>query len=155
MRYYSLNKQSPDVDFKEATIKGQAPDKGLYFPEHIPQIEQPFFDHIEQYTNEQIALRLIKPYVAGAMPDEELERIVQETLNFPIPLVAVQQPVYSLELFHGPTLAFKDVGARFMSRCLGYFAREQKGKVVVLVATSGDTGGAVAHGFYDVPGWKS
>jgi threonine synthase len=152
MRYYSLNKQSPDVDFKEATIKGQAPDKGLYFPEYIPYIEQFFFDNIEQYTNEEIALRLIKPYVAGTIPDSELERIVQETLNFSIPLVPVQQDIYSLELFHGPTLAFKDVGARFMSRCLGYFARERKEKVVVLVATSGDTGGAVAHGFYDVPG---
>jgi threonine synthase len=86
------------------------------------------------------------------MPESELQRIVTETINFPIPLVPVQEDIYSLELFHGPTLAFKDVGARFMSRCLGYFARERKEKVVVLVATSGDTGGAVAHGFYDVPG---
>lgn len=152
MRYYSLNKQSPDVDFKEATIRGQAPDKGLYFPEVIPEIEPSFFSDIEQYSNEEIAYRVIQPYVAGTMPESELQRIVAETINFPIPLVPVQEDIYSLELFHGPTLAFKDVGARFMSRCLGYFARERKEKVVVLVATSGDTGGAVAHGFYDVPG---
>jgi threonine synthase len=152
MKYYSLNKQSPDVDFKEATIKGQAPDKGLYFPEHIPTHEKAFFENINDYSNEEIAFRIIHPYVAGAIPDEELQKIVAETINFSIPLVPVNEQVYSLELFHGPTLAFKDVGARFMSRCLGYFARERSEKVVVLVATSGDTGGAVAHGFYNVPG---
>lgn len=152
MRYYSLNKQSPDVDFKEATIRGQAPDKGLYFPATIPVIEPAFLDNIEQHSNEAIAFRIIQPYVAGALPDKELQRIVAETVNFPLPLVRVQDDIYSLELFHGPTLAFKDIGARFMSRCLGYFARERKENVVVLVATSGDTGGAVAHGFYDVPG---
>jgi threonine synthase len=152
MKYYSLNKQSPDVDFKEATIKGQAPDKGLYFPDHIPVHEEPFFKNINDYSNEEIAFRIIQPYVAGTIPDDELHRIVAETINFSIPLVPVNEQVYSLELFHGPTLAFKDVGARFMSRCLGYFARERSDKVVVLVATSGDTGGAVAHGFYDVPG---
>lgn len=152
MKYYSLNKQSPDVDFKEATIKGQAPDKGLYFPEHIPVHEPAFFENIEQYSNEEIAFRLIHPYVAGAIPDEALRGIVAETINFSIPLVPVNDNIFSLELFHGPTLAFKDVGARFMSRCLGYFAHERSEKVVVLVATSGDTGGAVAHGFYDVPG---
>ncbi|WP_276484997.1 threonine synthase [Paraflavitalea pollutisoli] len=152
MRYFSLNKQSPDVGFKEATLQGQAPDKGLYFPDHIPVIEKEYFDKIEQYSNEDIAFRLLKPYVEGALPDEELARIVGETINFPIPLEKVREDIYSLELFHGPTLAFKDVGARFMSRCLGYFARERSERVVVLVATSGDTGGAVAHGFYDVPG---
>lgn len=152
MRYYSLNKQSPDVDFKEATIRGQAPDKGLYFPETIPVMEKAFYNNIEQYSNEEIAFRMIRPYVAGTMPDSELERIVTETINFPLPLVQVQDDMYALELFHGPTLAFKDVGARFMSRCLGHFAQERKEKVIVLVATSGDTGGAVAHGFYEVPG---
>lgn len=152
MKYYSLNKQSPEVDFKEATINGQAPDKGLYFPGQIPVHDAAFFRDINGYSNEEIAFRLIHPYVGGTIPDEELHRIVTETVSFPIPLVAVSDNIYSLELFHGPTLAFKDVGARFMSRCLGYFARERSEKVVVLVATSGDTGGAVAHGFYDVPG---
>jgi threonine synthase len=152
MKYYSLNKQSPDVDFKEATIKGQAPDKGLYFPHTIPVHEPAFFDNIAQYSNEEIAFRLIQPYVGGTIPDDTLHTIVKETINFPIPLVRVNESIFSLELFHGPTLAFKDVGARFMSRCLGHFAHERSEKVVVLVATSGDTGGAVAHGFYDVPG---
>jgi threonine synthase len=152
MRYYSLNGQSPIVDFKEATVKGQAPDKGLYFPEKIPVLEKSFFDNIENLSNEEIAFQIIAPYVVGSMPEPELRRIVAETINFPIPLVKVQEDIYSLELFHGPTLAFKDVGARFMSRCLGYFAKERQERVIVLVATSGDTGGAVAHGFYDVPG---
>lgn len=155
MKYYSLNKQSPVTNFREATIKGQAPDKGLYFPEKIPVIDREFFDKIEQYTNEEIAFRVIHPYVAGEISDPDLENIVRETINFPIPLVPVHNKVWSLELFHGPTLAFKDVGARFMSRCLGYFAKQGStgtGKVTVLVATSGDTGGAVAHGFYGVEG---
>ncbi|WP_205512214.1 threonine synthase [Longitalea arenae] len=152
MKYYSLNKQSPDVDFKEATIKGQAPDKGLYFPQTIPVHDPAFFENSWEYSNEEIAFRLIRPYIGGTIPDEALHGIVKETINFPIPLVPVSDRIFSLELFHGPTLAFKDVGARFMSRCLGYFAHERSEKVVVLVATSGDTGGAVAHGFYDVPG---
>lgn len=155
MKYYSLNKRSPVTDFREATIKGQAPDKGLYFPEKIPVAEPAFFENIEQYSNEEIAFRIIHPYVGGSIPDNDLQEIVNETINFPIPLVPVQDDIWSLELFHGPTLAFKDVGARFMSRCLGYFARQAGssfGKVTVLVATSGDTGGAVAHGFYDVEG---
>lgn len=152
MRYYSLNKQSPVVDFKEATIKGQAPDKGLYFPETIPQVNKNFIRDIENYTNEEIALEVIRPYVGDAIPEERLLKIVTETVNFPIPLVQISDTFFSLELFHGPTLAFKDVGARFMSRCLGYFVAGQDKKVTVLVATSGDTGGAVANGFYDVDG---
>lgn len=155
MKYYSLNKQSPETNFREATIKGQAPDKGLYFPEKIPAIESEFFEQIEKYSNEEIAFRVIHPYVGGTIPDADLQKIVSETINFDIPLVHVHDNIWSLELFHGPTLAFKDVGARFMSRCLGYFARQNGssfGKVTVLVATSGDTGGAVAHGFYNVEG---
>jgi threonine synthase len=152
MNYFSLNKQSPIVSFKEATISGQAPDKGLYFPETIPVLDAAFCNNLAAYSNEEIAFRVIQPYVGDTIPEADLRRIVQETINFPIPLVPVNDHTWSLELFHGPTLAFKDVGARFMSRCLGYFARERKEKVVVLVATSGDTGGAVAHGFYDVPG---
>lgn len=152
MNYYSTNKQSPLVNFKEATINGQAPDKGLYFPERIPRLHWNFINTIHQYSNEEIAFHIIKPYTGNTIPDEKLFQIVSETLCFPIPLVQVSGGIYSLELFHGPTLAFKDVGARFMSRCLGYFAGERSQKITVLVATSGDTGGAVAHGFYDVPG---
>lgn len=152
MKYYSTNKGSELVSFKQATIKGQAPDKGLYFPETIPQVDKRFIDVIEDLSNEEIAFRVIKPYVAGEINDEDLLKIVAETVNFTIPLVKVTEDIFSLELFHGPTLAFKDVGARFMSRCLGYFLKNENKKVTVLVATSGDTGGAVASGFYDVPG---
>jgi threonine synthase len=152
MKYYSLNKISPVVDFKEATIAGQAPDKGLYFPEFIPQVSKDLIKNIEQYSNEEIAYEVIRPYVGDAIPQEDLRRIAAESISFDIPLVQVSNNIYSLELFHGPTLAFKDVGARFMSRCLSYFAKDKREKITVLVATSGDTGGAVANGFYDVEG---
>ncbi|MGN6495511.1 MAG: threonine synthase [Agriterribacter sp.] len=152
MQYYSLNRQSPNVSFKEATIQGQAPDKGLYFPQSIPQLGKQWMDTIADKTNEQIAYDVIAPYAGEDIPADQLKRIVKETIDFPIPVVKVTDRIFSLELFHGPTLAFKDVGARFMSRCLGYFAKEKSEKVTVLVATSGDTGGAVANGFYGVEG---
>jgi threonine synthase len=152
MKYYSLNKQSPIVDFATATVSGQAPDKGLYFPERIPQVKKGLIDNIENYSHEAIAFEIIAPYIGDTIPKNELERIVNETVNFEIPLVKITDDIFSLELFHGPTLAFKDVGARFMSRCLGYFAKDYKEKVVVLAATSGDTGGAVANGFHNVEG---
>ncbi len=152
MLYYSLNKNAPVVDFKTATIAGQAPDKGLYFPQSIPQVNKKLLNDIENYSNAAIAYEVIKPFVGDVIPDDLLKNIVEETVNFDIPLVQNTDSIYSLELFHGPTLAFKDIGARFMSRCLGYFAKEKTEKIVVLVATSGDTGGAVANGFYDVPG---
>jgi threonine synthase len=151
LNYYSLNKQSPIISFKEATIRGQAPDKGLYFPEKIPQVDKDLIKNIGELSNEEIAYKIIRPYVGETIPEEHLYGIVKETINFPLPLIKVTDSIYSLELFHGPTLAFKDVGARFMSRCLGYFVGAGK-KVTVLVATSGDTGGAVANGFYGVDG---
>jgi len=162
MKYYSTNKQSPPVDFREATINGQAPDKGLYFPESIPVFDKLLFSEIEKYTMEEIAFIVMKPYVGGLIPEKKLLQIVRDSVNFPMPLVKVDDSIYSLELFHGPTLAFKDVGARFMSRCLGYFVKNGEVSVerprmkyqpiTVLVATSGDTGGAVANGFYKVSG---
>ena len=152
MNYYSLNNQSPIVDFKAATIKGQAPDKGLYFPEYIPKFPNGFVQKIEHLTKEEIAFTTIQPFIGNAIPTGILENIVAETVNFDFPLVRVNDDVFSLELFHGPTLAFKDVGARFMSRCLGYFVKGNDKAVTVLVATSGDTGGAVANGFFDVEG---
>jgi threonine synthase len=152
MKFYSTNKQSPLVDFKDATVNGQAPDKGLYFPETIPVIEKELIEGIEKYSNEEIAFKVIAPYVGESIPGDKLMQIVKETISFPIPLVPINDTIAALELFHGPTLAFKDVGARFMSRCLGYFVRGNDKKVTVLVATSGDTGGAVANGFYDIDG---
>lgn len=152
MKYYSTNKNSEEVSFKEATIKGQAPDKGLYFPEVIPQVDKSLIDNIEKLSNAEIAFKVIKPYVGNEIGEAQLYKIVEETISFPIPLVKVTDHIFSLELFHGPTLAFKDIGARFMSRCLGHFLKDEKKKVTVLVATSGDTGGAVANGFYDVVG---
>ena len=152
MKYYSLNKQSPVVNFKEATINGQAPDKGLYFPECIPQVDKALISGIENYSNEEIAFRVIQPYAGDTIAEEDLQRIVAATVDFKIPLVPVTENISSLELFHGPTLAFKDIGARFMSRCLGHFVKDNNKKVTVLVATSGDTGGAVANGFYGVEG---
>ncbi len=152
MKYYSTNNNSPLVDFKEATIKGIAADKGLYFPESIPKSDPEFFQKMDQYSNAEIAFKVITPYVGDTIPESTLMKIAEETIDFEIPLVKLNDKIYSLELFHGPTLAFKDVGARFMSRCLGYFAKEKKEKLVVLVATSGDTGGAVANGFYAVDG---
>ena len=152
MQYYSTNNQSPKVDFKQASINGQAPDKGLYFPEQIPVFPKGLIENINSYSNEEIAYQVIKPYTGTSIPEEELRRIVSETINFNIPLVKVTDAIFSLELYHGPTLAFKDIGARFMSRCLGYFVKGLSKKVTVLVATSGDTGGAVANGFYDVDG---
>lgn len=152
MKYYSTNKQSPAVDFKQAAIAGQAPDKGLYFPEKLPAVSPHLIRDIELLSNESIACEVIKPYVGDVIPADVLQQIVADTVNFPLPLVPVTNTISSLELFHGPTLAFKDIGARFMSRCLGYFLKDETKKVTVLVATSGDTGGAVANGFYGVEG---
>ena len=152
MKYYSLNKTAPLVDFKEATIRGLAPDKGLYFPEQIPKHNKDFFDEIEKYPNVEIAFNIIRPFIGNVIPENELRKIVAETINFEIPLKPVNEEISSLELFHGPTLAFKDIGARFMSRCLGYFVKNNNKKITVLVATSGDTGGAVANGFFNVEG---
>ncbi|MBO9619781.1 MAG: threonine synthase [Niabella sp.] len=152
MNYYSLNHKAPVVNFKEAAIRGQAPDKGLYFPERLPAIDKELIKNIEVTGEAEIAFRVIKPYVGGTIPDDALYQIVSETVNFPFPLQSITDRIAALELFHGPTLAFKDVGARFMSRCLGYFLKDEKKHVTVLVATSGDTGGAVASGFYGVEG---
>jgi len=152
MNYYSLNKTAPNVTFREATIKGQAPDKGLYFPESIPAVDPFIIKSINDVSKEELAFKIMQPYIGNEIDDESLHRIVSETINFPFPLISVTENIYSLELFHGPTLAFKDVGARFMSRCLGYFSQQQKNKITVLVATSGDTGGAVANGFLGVDG---
>jgi len=126
MNYYSLNKNAANVNFREATIKGQAPDKGLYFPESIPSLSADLIKNIANYSKEELALQIMLPYVGVTINKTDLQKIVAETINFSFPLVPVNKQIYSLELFHGPTLAFKDVGARFMSRCLGYFSTQQK-----------------------------
>lgn len=152
MLYYSTNKTSPRVTFREATIQGQAPDKGLYFPERIPAISNNLLASLKETSKADIAFQVIRPYVGDTIPGTELHEICTHTVNFGFPLVPVTDNISSLELFHGPTLAFKDVGARFMSRCLGYFSRGNNKKITVLVATSGDTGSAVANGFLGVDG---
>jgi threonine synthase len=152
MNYYSLNSPGAFVDFREATIRGQAPDKGLYFPERIPQLPNNLLSNLKSLTREELAFQIISPYTGNTLPEPTLRRIVAETINFDFPLVPVTPDIYSLELFHGPTLAFKDVGARFMSRCLAHFAQNNTRPITVMVATSGDTGGAVASGFYNVEG---
>jgi threonine synthase len=153
MKYYSLNHNAPKVSFQEAVIQGLASDKGLYFPESITPLPQSFFDNIENLSHEEIAFEAIQQFVGDEIPAETLKQIISETLCFDFPVVPVENGIYSLELFHGPTMAFKDVGARFMSRCLGYFNKDKKDNTnTVLVATSGDTGGAVASGFLAVQG---
>jgi len=150
MKYYSLNRKAKKVSFKDAVIKGLAEDKGLYFPEVIQKLPTDFINNISTYSNEEIAFTVIQQFVDDEIPESILKQIVKETLSFGFPLVDIEENIKTLELFHGPTMAFKDVGARFMARCLGYLNRESKKEVTVLVATSGDTGGAVASGFLGV-----
>jgi threonine synthase len=153
MNYYSLNGHSPAVDFRTAATTGQAPDGGLYFPETIPQFSADFQRDFRHLSKVDLAVEVMRPYVGASIPDEHLRRICAEAIGFEFPLAPVADGIAALELFHGPTLAFKDVGARFMSRCLGYFAQQgHTPPVTVLVATSGDTGGAVASGFLGVEG---
>lgn len=170
MHYYSLGKNSPNVDFRTAAITGQAPDKGLYFPSNIPKFTAAQIERFKTLDKASLAFEVMKPYVGGTIDDASLKEICAETINFDFPLVPITENILSLELFHGPTLAFKDVGARFMSRCLGYFSKEKNANdrnsnltkssddnptnkpTTVLVATSGDTGGAVANGFLGLEG---
>jgi len=153
MKYYSLNHNAPKVSFEEAVIQGLATDKGLYFPESITPLNPDFFENIENLSNEEIAFEAIKQFVGDEIPAETLKQIIAETLCFDFPTVKVEDSIYALELYHGPTMAFKDVGARFMSRCLAYFNKDKEDSTnTVLVATSGDTGGAVASGFLGVKG---
>ncbi|NDV68967.1 threonine synthase [Dysgonomonas sp. 25] len=153
MQYYSTNKQSPEVGLQEAVVKGLAPDKGLYMPQEIKVLPQSFFESIDKLSFQEIAYTVADAFFGEDIDAATLKAIVYDTLNFETPLVHVEDNIYSLELFHGPTLAFKDVGGRFMARLLAHFIRKQGQKDVdVLVATSGDTGSAVANGFLGVEG---
>ena len=153
MNYYSTNHHSPAATLQEAVVRGLAPDRGLYMPEHIHPLPSDFYDGIDRLSLPDIACRVADAFFGDDIPQDTLHELVRDTLSFDIPLVPVTGCIHSLELFHGPTLAFKDVGARFMARLLGYFIRrEGAGEVNVLVATSGDTGSAVANGFLGVEG---
>ena len=154
MKYYSTNRNTPEVDLEEAVVKGLAADRGLFMPERITPLPAEFFESIDRLSFQEIACRVAEAFFGEDIPKKDLDRIVCDTLSFDCPVVEVERDIYSLELFHGPTLAFKDVGARFMARLLQYFIRKRGAgrEVNVLVATSGDTGSAVANGFLGVDG---
>lgn len=152
MKYYSTNKTTPQVSLKEAVIKGLAADNGLFMPEYINKFDSSFFEHIHKLSFQEIAFEVANKFFGDDIEENHLKEIVYDTLQFDCPVVKVTDSIYSLELFHGPTLAFKDVGARFMARLLNYFLSDRKEQVNVLVATSGDTGSAVANGFLGVEG---
>lgn len=152
MNYYSLNRKAPNASFADAVVRGLAPDKGLYFPESITPLDVSFFETIEEKTNAEIAFEAIKQFIVPEIPEAILKTIVEETLNFDFPVIEINDNISTLELFHGPTMAFKDVGAKFMAQCLEYFNQGNQEEITVLVATSGDTGGAVANGFLGAKG---
>ena len=153
MKYRSLNDKNHKVSFENAVVRGLAPGKALYFPEDIPKLSQGFFQNLDKYSKEEIAYEAIKAFVGDEIEKNSLQEILKKTLNFEFPVVSISKNMGTLELFHGPTLAFKDVGAGFMAGCLGHFVKKGNlGKITVLVATSGDTGGAVANGFLGVEG---
>jgi len=150
MKYFSTNKKAEDVSFKDAVIRGLAPDGGLYFPERIEKLPTGLIGSGKSV--EELGFEVAKRFVDGEIPDDKLQTIVSETVNFPLPLIPVEKDVFSLELWHGPTCAFKDVGGRFLGRCLSHFVEQSGEKVTILVATSGDTGSAVAAGFLGIEG---
>ena len=152
MDYSSLHHKSPKTSFKNAVMQGLAKDRGIYFPENITPLSKDFITNINEYTNHEIAYEAIKQFVGDEIPTKKLKEIIKETISFDFPLVKVNDNIASLELFHGPTMAFKDVGAKFMAQCLEYFNKGNDEEVTVLVATSGDTGGAVANGFLGAKG---
>ena len=152
MIYHSLTNNANTATFAEAVIQGLAPDRGLYFPKQIQRLSESFLKELESKTYPEIGYEVMRPFVGGTITDVRLQNIVEDTLCFDFPLVPLQNNMSTLELFHGPTMAFKDVGARFMARCIGYFNEQEPKKVTVLVATSGDTGGAVASGFLGIEG---
>ncbi len=154
MKYYSTSNRKLEVGLREAVIQGLAPDGGLFMPEQIPVLPDSFFASLPQLSFQEIGYEVANLFLKGDVPDAGIHRMVNHTLQFDAPLVHVHDQIHSLELFHGPTLAFKDFGARFLSGLLGYFAQQQDREITILVATSGDTGSAVANGFYNVPGTR-
>jgi threonine synthase len=151
MQLYSTKHQSPDVDLQEATFRGLPPDNGLYLPTHIPVLPESFFQNIGSLSLQEIAFEVSKALLAGAIADQDLRRIIDEAIDFDAPVVSLDEDTHILELFHGPSLAFKDFGARFMARLMSYFLEKEQQEINILVATSGDTGSAVAQGFFKMP----
>lgn len=154
MKLYSVNRQAPETGLKEALFRSLPPDNGLYMPEKIPTLPDSFFEHIAGLSISEIAYEVSKSLLAGDVEEKALKRIVEEAINFDAPVVRLNDNMRVLELFHGPTLAFKDFGARFMARLMAYFVEKSEKPIHILVATSGDTGSAVAHGFLGVEGVK-
>ena len=154
MQLYSTNNKEKFSTLKNAVLNGLAEDGGLFMPKSFPKLEKDFFNNIEKLSFQEIAFHVAKALLNNDIPEKDLKKIIDESINFDAPLVKIEEKIYSLELFHGPTLAFKDFGARFMSRLISYFNKESKKESVILAGTSGDTGSAVAHGFYKVPGVK-
>lgn len=152
MKYYSTNRNSLSVTFEEALMKGLSPDGGLYMPESIPALEKSFLENLENLSFQEIAFEIAKRFIEDEIAEDDLKEIINEAINFPTPLIRLDENISILELFHGPTLAFKDFGARFMAKAMGHFISRHNRTVNILVATSGDTGSAVANGFYDTPG---
>ena len=152
MRYYSTNNKLHFFSLKEAVLQGLAADNGLYMPEYIPRMPETFFRGIHEMSFRQIARAVAANYTGDDIPADKLNEIIDHTVSFDAPLVEIEKNISALELFHGPTMAFKDFGARFMSQLLGFFASQIKKEIVILVATSGDTGSAVANGFLGVAG---
>ncbi len=151
MKFYSTNNRNHTSDLKNAVLKGLAPDKGLYMPESIPTMPKEFWDNLPGKSMSEIGFEILKPYFCPDIPEERFREMVSDAFNFPVPVKKVTENVSVLELFHGPTLAFKDVGARFLARVMSYFADFGGRPINVLAATSGDTGSAVANGFLGVP----
>lgn len=153
MNYFSLNNKNHKVNFKEALFNGLAPDRGLYFPQEIKSLKKSFISNLDDYDNIEISMEVISQFIGNQIDEESLKKIIEHSIDFEFPLKKIDENISVLELFHGPSMAFKDVGARFTSRCLSHFIRKgYDKKVTVLVATSGDTGAAVASGFHKVEG---
>ncbi|MBU0711932.1 threonine synthase, partial [bacterium] len=152
MKFYSTADKSNLVSLREAVLSGMPNDNGLYMPESIPRLPESFFKSMTSMDYQSLSFEIARQFLSGDIPASVLQDIIHEAINFPTPLVDIEDRIKTLELFHGPTLAFKDVGARFMSRLMAYLVKDSDHKLTILVATSGDTGGAVANGFYRVPG---
>ena len=154
MKFYSTNKKSPAVDLEKAIMNGLAPDGGLYMPEAIPKLTDDFLNRASSFSFQDVAFEVGKNFFTPVIPENVLRTIVQESFNFDVPIIKLDKHLFVLELFHGPTCAFKDFAARFMARLFGFFAEKAQKEITILVATSGDTGSAVAHGFLNVDGVK-